>query len=354
MREPAFWWQPGTGGLLSPLAALYGAVAALRLQAPGRGIGLPIICVGNLTVGGAGKTPAALAVARLLLAAHERPFFLSRGHGGRLRGPVRVNPAHHSAADVGDEPLLLARLAPTIVARNRVQGAMTARFGGAGVIVMDDGFQNPSLTKDLAILLVDGRRGIGNGRIIPAGPLRAPLEVQISRAHCLVIVGPAQGADAVARVARRHGVTILHARLEPDRDVLAALRRRKVLAFAGIGDPEKFFATLAAAGIDVAERAGFADHHRYTAGEAQALVARAEAANLLLLTTEKDIARLSGEARLAALAARATALPVRLVIEELDAFGKMILEGAGRGNPGKPPPATGSGAGATGRRDGLL
>ncbi len=136
---------------------------------------MPVICLGNLTIGGAGKTPAALAVAHLLLAAHERPFFLSRGYGGRLAGPVRVDPSFHHAADVGDEPLMLARLAPTIVARDRVAGAHVARSAGASVIVMDDGFQNPSLIKDLAILLVDGRRGIGNGRIIPAGPLRAPL-----------------------------------------------------------------------------------------------------------------------------------------------------------------------------------
>lgn len=325
MREPASWWQPGKRSLLSPLAGLYGAVAALRLQAQGRGVGLPVICLGNLTVGGAGKTPAALAVARLLLAAHERPFFLSRGYGGRLRGPVRVNPTHHAAADVGDEPLLLAQVAPTIVARNRVNGAMAARFDGASVIVMDDGFQNPSLAKDLAILLVDGRRGIGNGRVIPAGPLRAPLEAQISRAHCLLVVGPATGADAVVQVARRHQMTIFHGRLEPDRDVLAALHRRKVLAFAGIGDPEKFFATLGEAGVEVAERASFADHHRYTAAQAQVLLARAEAAHLVLLTTEKDIARLSGDPRLAGLAMRATALPVRLVIEERDAFAKMIL-----------------------------
>ena len=346
MREPAFWWQPGTGNLLGPLAVVYGAVAALRLHAEGRRIGVPVICLGNLTVGGAGKTPAALTVARLLLAAHERPFFLSRGYGGRLRGPVRVNPARHSAAEVGDEPLILARLAPTIVARDRVAGAMAARFGGAGVIVMDDGFQNPSLAKDLAILLVDGRRGVGNGRIIPAGPLRAPLEAQISRAHGLIIVGPPAGADALAQVARRHGVAVFHGRLEPDRDVIAALGRRRVLAFAGIGDPEKFFATLAKAGIEVAERAGFADHHRYTAAEAKALIARAEAANLVLLTTEKDMARLSGEARLAALAARASALPVRLVIEEQDAFGTMILNAAKRSlgpvaapSPGEPSPA---------------
>jgi tetraacyldisaccharide 4'-kinase len=332
MREPASWWRPGKASLLGPLGRLYGVVAALRLQAQGRGVGVPVICLGNLTVGGAGKTPAALAVGRLLLAAHERPFFLSRGYGGRLRGPVRVNPAHHTALEVGDEPLLLARLAPTIVARNRVEGAMAARFGGAGVIVMDDGFQNPSLAKDLAILLVDGRRGIGNGRIIPAGPLRAPLEAQVSRAHGLIIVGASAGADAVTPLARRYGVTIFHGRLVPDRDILAALKDCRVLAFAGIGDPQKFFATLAESGIDVADRASFADHHRYTPAEAQALVARAEAANLMLLTTEKDAVRLSADRRLAALAARATALPVRLVIEEQEAFGKMVLDAVTRGS----------------------
>ncbi len=326
MREPAFWWRPGSGGPLSPLAGIYGAVAALRMQSPGQSVGVPVICLGNLTVGGAGKTPAALAVARLLLEAHERPFFLSRGYGGRSRGPVRVKAATDSAAKVGDEPLMLARLAPTIVARNRVAGAKAARLGGASVIVMDDGFQNPSLAKDLAILFVDGRRGVGNGRIIPAGPLRAPLGTQIAHAHALVIVGPAAGAASIAELARRHGVAIFHGRLVADRDTVAALDRRKVLAFAGIGDPEKFFATLAEAGIEVAERLSFPDHHRYTAPEAQGLIARAEAANLVLLTTEKDLARLSGDRPLAALADRASALPVRLVIEQQDAFREMILK----------------------------
>ena len=325
MREPSFWWRPGSGGHLSPLGGIYGAVAALRMQAQGRSVGVPVICLGNLTVGGAGKTPAALAVARLLLAAQERPFFLSRGYGGRSSGPVRVDPAVHSAAAVGDEPLLLAHLAPTIVARDRLAGANAARRGAATVIVMDDGFQNPALAKELAILLVDGRRGIGNGRTIPAGPLRAPLETQISCAHALVVVGRPDGLAAIAERARRHNVAIFHGRLEPDRQTIAALGGRRVLAFAGIGDPEKFFATLAESGIAVAERASFPDHHRYAAAEAQALIARADRANLVLVTTEKDLARLSGENALAALAARASALPVRFVVEEADAFRDMIL-----------------------------
>ncbi len=326
MRAPAFWWRPGTGGLLTPLAALYGAVAGLRMQAQGERSALPVICLGNLTVGGSGKTPAALAVAQLLHAAHQRPFFLSRGYGGRLAGPVRVNPTLHHAADVGDEPLLLARLAPTIVARDRPAGAKFAQFAGASVIVMDDGFQNPSLTKNLAILVVDGRRGIGNGRIIPAGPLRAPLGIQLDRAQVLIVVGPPDGASAVIDKAGRRGLAIFHARLEPDRQVLAAIGRRKVLAFAGIGDPERLFATLAEAGIDVAERAAYPDHHRYTAAEAHSLTARAQAGNLMLVTTEKDLARLSGDNKeLSELAARSSALPVRLKIEEADRFGEIVL-----------------------------
>ncbi len=325
MREPDFWWRPGSGGMLSPLAAAYGAVAALRMQSPGQRVGVPVICLGNLTVGGAGKTPAALAVGELLLGAHERPCFLSRGYGGRMAGPLPVDPAVYSAAAVGDEPLLLARVAPTIVAHDRVAGAKAAQLAGANVIVMDDGFQNPALKKDLAILLVDGRRGVGNGRVIPAGPLRAPLETQIAQAQALLMVGPPVGAAAVAQLARRHGVAIFHGRLEPDRRTVAELGTREALAFAGIGDPQKFFTTLADAGISVAERLSFPDHHRYTAAEAQALIARADAADLTLLTTEKDFARLAGDPHVAVLAARACALPVRLVVEEAEAFRQLIL-----------------------------
>jgi tetraacyldisaccharide 4'-kinase len=332
MQAPAFWWKPGSGGWLTPLAALYGAVAAVRMQSPGRRAGLPVICLGNLTVGGAGKTPAALAVAHLLHAAHERPFFLSRGYGGRLSGPLRVNPAVHKAADVGDEPLLLTRLAPTIVARDRVAGAKFAQFAGASVVVMDDGLQNPSLAKDLSIVLVDGRRGIGNGHIIPAGPLRAPLGIQLDHAQAIIVVGATEDAAAAVldRVSRR-GLTIFHARLEPDRSVITAIGKRKVLAFAGIGDPEKFFATLHDAGIDAAEHAGFPDHHRFTAADAQGLIARAQVKGLMLLTTEKDLMRLSGEPELAALAERASALPVRLVIAKQDVFRSLVLDAVKRG-----------------------
>jgi tetraacyldisaccharide 4'-kinase len=331
MREPAFWWQTDAQAsrLLAPFAAIYGAVAAWRLQSPGQKAGVPVVCLGNLTVGGGGKTPAALTVARLLLAERKRPFFLTRGYGGRLPGPVRVDSNIHRAADVGDEPLLLAELAPTIVARDRVAGAHAARSGGANVIVMDDGFQNPALAKDLAILVVDGRRGIGNGHIVPAGPLRAPLEVQVARAQAVIVVGTASvGVDAVLEIARRHRVAIFHGRLVPDPATLDALGRRRVLAFAGIADPEKFYVTLSEAGVAVAERASFPDHHRYTAADAHALIARADAANLLLLTTEKDYARIASDAPLAALAARSNVLRVQLKIKEKSDFRQLILNAA--------------------------
>jgi tetraacyldisaccharide 4'-kinase len=327
MREPAFWWDPDGGRWwLKPFAAAYGVAAAMRMRSAGRRAGVPVICLGNLTVGGAGKTPAAIEVGRILLAAHERPYFLTRGYGGRLAGPVRVEPARHTAAAVGDEPLLLARLAPTIVSRDRVAGAEAAHRDGATAIVMDDGFQNPSLTKDLAIVLVDGRRGIGNGRVVPAGPLRAPIAAQLENAHAIVVVGPPQGAAAVVESAQRLGLAIFHARLVPDPAMIAAIGKRAVLAFAGIGNPEKFFATLIEAGIAIAEQMSFPDHHGYTASEARALLRAAKADNLLLLTTEKDLVRLGARRRLAALAARANALPVRLVIEEADAFRALILK----------------------------
>jgi len=330
MREPAFWWQSGTGGLLEPIAAIYGAVAAGRMRLRGHRVGVPVICLGNLTVGGAGKTPAALTVAQLLHAAHERPFFLTRGYGGRLAGPVRVNTAVHHSADVGDEPLLLARLAPTIVARDRAAGAQFAQYAGASIIVMDDGLQNPSLVKDLSIVVVDGRRGIGNGRVIPAGPLRAPLAAQFARAQAFLVVGPADGAADLTKRAERSGLKIFHARLEPDRSILAAIGKRKVLAFAGIGNPDKFFATLAEAGVTVAERIGFDDHHRFTAAEAADLLRRARAENLMLMTTEKDLVRLSGDPQLAELAEHASALPVRLVVEEQQAFRDLVLSAVKR------------------------
>lgn len=259
MREPSFWWGEAglTSSLLAPLAMIYGAVADLRLGTPGRRAGLPVVCAGNLTVGGGGKTPTALAVARLLVHAGERPTFLSRGYGGRLAGPLRVDLARHRALDVGDEPLLLARVAPTVIARDRIEGARMAVAGGASVIVMDDGFQNPSLEKDLSLLVVDARRGVGNGRIIPAGPLRAPVRSQLARAHALVVIGTSAGAAGVIADARAGGLPVLHARLRPDAGLSATLAGGRVLAFAGIADRRSFSRPWPKRELRLAQRGAF-------------------------------------------------------------------------------------------------
>ena len=239
MREPPFWWRPaGLGAkLLAPVAAIYSVVAARRLRRSGQRVGVPVICIGNPTLGGAGKTPLALAVAGMLADAREHPVFLSRGYGGRLPGPVRVDPHLHHASDVGDEPLLLARVAPAIVARNRVRGAVMAVSAGASVIVMDDGFQNPSLTKDISILVIDARRGVGNGRVFPAGPLRASLGDQLARADALVVVGSADAGFDLEHEIAALKIPIFQARLRPDAGAVARMAKRPVLAFAGIGDP---------------------------------------------------------------------------------------------------------------------
>lgn len=327
MREPAFWWRERglAAGLLAPLATIYGTVAARRMTRAGTSAGVPVVCIGNPTVGGAGKTPLALAIARLLAAAGKLPVLLSRGYGGRLPGPTQVDPLSHHAAEVGDEPLLLAGVAPVIVARDRVAGATAAVAAEADVIVMDDGFQNPSLHKDFSILVVDGRRGVGNGAVIPAGPLRAPLAAQLARADALVVVGEASTATLPAGILER-GIPLFRAKLMPDRGRIASLGARPVLAFAGIGDPEKFFATLRDAGIAVAATRSFPDHHRYTRAEAAVLCEQADRGDLVLVTTEKDIARMRGDEAAAQLVSHAQAFPVTLVFDDTAAFKTLLLD----------------------------
>jgi tetraacyldisaccharide 4'-kinase len=328
MREPAFWWrEPGLASrLLSPMAALYGAVAAHRMRRTGHRAPAKVVCIGNLTVGGAGKTPTAIATAQLLRDAGATPAFLTRGYGGELAGPVVVTPTH-TAAEVGDEPLLLARVAPTVVARDRVAGAAAAVAAGADTIVMDDGFQNPSLDKDLAVVVVDGRRGIGNGGVVPAGPLRAPLAAQLPRADALIVIGePDRSARAVVEAARHGDQPVLTGRLVPDPAAVAALEGTRVLAFAGIADADKFFATLQEAGIAVAATQRFADHHPFSATEAADLIAKAEQSRLTLVTTEKDLARMVGDPALEALAARAKVLPVTLALDKAGGL-RDLLEG---------------------------
>jgi len=325
MREPAFWWRKAglASGLLAPVAACYGAIAARRMMRQGARAGVPVLCVGNFTLGGAGKTPAAMMLVKMLQAAGGRPFCLSRGYGGNIAGPKTVDAHADTAAQVGDEALLLARVAPTIVARDRVAGARAALAGGASVVIMDDGLQNASLIKDFTLAVVDGRRGIGNARVFPAGPLRAPLATQLARTDALLVVG--DGDSAHDFVAAAPALPVFHARLQPDAAAVTALKARQVLAFAGIGDPDKFFATAVAAGIAVTERRAFPDHHRFTAEEAAELIMQAEHGGLALLTTEKDRARMAGEPLLAALAGKTHVLPVTMMVEEADELRRVVL-----------------------------
>jgi tetraacyldisaccharide 4'-kinase len=325
MREPAFWQRKASLGaaLLAPVAALYGAVAARRMARQGASAGVPLLCVGNFTLGGTGKTPAAMLLAGMLAERGERVVCLSRGYGGSLAGPKLIE-AGDSAARIGDEPLLLARIAPTVVARDRVAGARLARTQGATAIVMDDGLQNASLAKDFTVAVVDGRRGIGNGRVFPAGPLRASLAAQLEAADALLLVGEEAGASDVVAAAKARGLPVLHGQLVPDARAVKSLQGRKVLAFAGIGDPEKFFATAAAAGLVVAQRKAFPDHHRFTAAEVAGLIDDAERSDLTLLTTEKDRARMTGDPAAAPLAARAQVLPVTMAVREADDLRRLV------------------------------
>ncbi len=333
MREPDFWWRkPGIAArLLSPFGLIYGAIAGWRMRRTGFNADIPVICVGNFTLGGTGKTPAAIAIAKRLAAQGATPFFLTRGYGGNLAGPVRVDLLSHRASDVGDEPLLLARQAPTIVSRDRAAGAVFAQEAGASVIVMDDGLQNPSLHKTLAIAVVDARRGLGNGYVFPAGPLRAPIATQLTMTHAILVVGSGHGVSQAQTFASTHGLPLLRTRLEPAPDVARSIGARKALAFAGIGDPEKFYLTLSEAGIDATARQNFADHHSYSEDEAASILARCEAENLVPVTTEKDIARLTGQdgAR-GKLAAAACAIPVTLV-PDAPAILDKLLDDALRG-----------------------
>ena len=327
MRDPAFWWTEHSAAatLLAPMGACYGVIAARCMARPGRRAPVTVICVGNFTVGGAGKTPTAIALAQLLLASGHRPFFLSRGYGGRVAGPVRVQ--HQHADEVGDEPLLLGRVAPTIVARDRPAGALAAADGGADTIVMDDGLQNPSLAKDLAVAVVDGRRGIGNGRVFPAGPLRAPLEAQFDHIDAVLLVGPAgRAAEPTIDAAQRRRLPVFHGELRPAPDAVAALAGKPVLAFAGIADPEKFFATLEAYGIPAVVRRPFPDHHRYAADEMAALKACARRDGLSLVTTEKDMVRMSGDPAAIDLIGHTAVLPVMLAFSDAAAVGAMLRD----------------------------
>ena len=327
MRAPAFWWREAPSPLwrlLAPVALAYGAVAGRRMGRAGGRAALPVVCVGNFTAGGAGKTPTALALAALLREAGERPVFLSRGHGGRLPGPLAVEAGRHGPDEVGDEPPLLARSGPAVVARDRPAGAALAHALRGTVVVMDDGFQNPSLNKDLSLVVVDGATGLGNGRVIPAGPLRAPMAAQWPRADAVIVVDEGAAGARVAGEAAARGLPVLAARLVPDPAAAVGLAGKPVLAFAGIGHPRKFFRTLEACGARLVRTRAFPDHHGFGAGEVSKLLREARREGLVPVTTEKDRVRLEALGLPADALAAIAVLPVGLAFREPDAVRRML------------------------------
>jgi len=296
MQAPEFWRRDGLlSAALSPIGHIWSWRTRSRIAnaAPVR-LDVPVVCIGNVVAGGAGKTPVALSVMERLLRSGGSPAFLSRGYGGDASEPVQVDRERHSARDVGDEPLLLARLAKTWVGRDRVQTARAALRSGADALVMDDGLQNPALEKDVSILVIDGQYGFGNGQVIPAGPLREPVEEVFKRVQAIAVIGTM--ADSL-RASLPGGLPVLKARFVPetlDDDISG----KRVVAFAGIGRPEKFFETLAGMGCELVQTKPFPDHHYFTVDEVMRLIdTAAAAADGIVVTTEKDIVRVPDQAR---------------------------------------------------------
>ena len=302
MKAPEFWSHTDSilSRILSPVSDIYDACSQTRMAfSSSEKVPIPTICIGNAVVGGAGKTPCALALLTRLRAAGVNAHAISRGYGGRLTGPVPVDPTTHCARDVGDEPLLLAAAAPTWVSRDKVSAAHHAAEAGAHLVVLDDGLQNPTLEKDLSFLVIDPSSGIGNGRILPAGPLREPLTRALGRVNAVIVLdGTGTGQDGnwpqiINKL--RPGLPVVRARLAPELEA-ARLLEQPVIAFAGLGRPEKFFSFLNSINCDLVGKYAFADHHRYSVDEIMSIIEEAATKGARPVTTAKDATRLPPEA----------------------------------------------------------